>query len=113
MVNAGDVILTKSETPTSVYFIASGAVEIDMGPSRLRLGRGEMFGQLAVLSRRVRRAKSARSPTVFSSCWMKPRFRRLLQRSRSLRDAVRDSAIKRGLAPEAIDALIARPSPRQ
>jgi CPA1 family monovalent cation:H+ antiporter len=113
LVSPGEVILSKSDTPTSVFFIASGAVEIDMGPQRLRLGRGEMFGQLAVLSRRVRRGEIRAITHGILLVLDEARFRRLLTRSPSLRDAVRDSAIKRGLAPEAIDALIARPAPRR
>jgi len=113
LVSAGDIILRRSETPTSVYFIASGAIEIDMGPSRIRLGRGEMFGQLAVLSRRVRRGEIRAITHGVLLVLDEARFRRLMARSTSLRNAVRDSAIKRGLAPEVIDALIAPPAPRR
>ena len=110
LVSAGEVILAKSETPTSVYFIASGAVEIDLGPSRLRLGRGEMFGQLAVLSRRVRRGEVRAITHGVLLVLDEAHFRRLMIKSTPLRDAVRDSAVKRGLPPEAIDALIASPA---
>jgi CPA1 family monovalent cation:H+ antiporter len=113
LVSAGEVILARSETPSSVYFIASGAVEVDMGPSRLRLGRGEMFGQLAVLSRRVRRGEIRAITHGVLLVLDEARFRRLLQRSPTLRAAVRDSAIKRGVDPEAIDALIDQPRPRR
>jgi CPA1 family monovalent cation:H+ antiporter len=113
LVSPGDVILKKSETPSSVFFIASGAVEIDMGQSRLRLGRGEMFGQLAILSRRVRRGEVRAISHGVLLVLDEARFRRLMSRSESLRAAVRESAIRRGLSAEVIDGLIApRPVPK-
>jgi CPA1 family monovalent cation:H+ antiporter len=110
LVSAGELILARSETPTSVYFIASGAVEIDLVTSRLRLGRGEMFGQLAVLSRRVRRGEVRAITHGVLLVLDEAHFRRLMTSSPLLRDAVRESAVKRGLPPEAIDALIASPA---
>lgn len=113
IVAPGEVILTRSQTPTAVYFIASGAIEIDMGANRLRLGRGEMFGQLAVLSRRVRRGEIRAITHGILLVLDESRFRKLLARSQALCDAVRDSAVKRGLPAEAIDALIPRPGSRR
>ncbi|MBT8467568.1 MAG: cation:proton antiporter, partial [Deltaproteobacteria bacterium] len=50
-VNAGDIVLKKDFAARSVFFIASGAVEMEAAGQTWRLGRGEMFGQLALLSR--------------------------------------------------------------
>ena len=36
--------------PRSVYFIASGAVEMERRGQKLRLGRGEFFGHLGMLT---------------------------------------------------------------
>ncbi|MEM6906955.1 MAG: cyclic nucleotide-binding domain-containing protein, partial [Pseudomonadota bacterium] len=54
-VDAGDTIIQKDDPATSVFFIASGAVEFTMAGQSWRLGRSEIFGQTALLSRRRHR----------------------------------------------------------
>jgi CPA1 family monovalent cation:H+ antiporter len=97
--NMGDVIIRKDAPAKSVYFIASGAVELEAAGQTWRLGRGEMFGQLAILMKRARRAEvRAIAPSTFLVL-DEGRFRRLLQRSTALQQAVRASAEKRGIDP--------------
>ncbi|SDE16429.1 cation:proton antiporter [Limimaricola pyoseonensis] len=104
-VAAGEVLQRRDAPARSVSFIASGAVELETAGQTLRLGRGEMFGQLAVLSPRRRRAEvRALSHGVLLEL-DEVRFRRLLRRSKALREAVRDSAVKRGIDPERLAAL--------
>ena len=99
-VNAGDVVIRKDAPPKSVYFIASGAVEVESAGQTLRLGRGEMFGQMTLLLQSPRRVEvRALAPSTLLSL-DEPRFRRVLKRSATLREAVRKSAEKRGIAPE-------------
>jgi len=52
---AGQVIVRAGEPAHSMYFIASGVVEIAVRHERLRLGIGQFFGEVAVL-RRARRS---------------------------------------------------------
>ncbi|TYB82567.1 cation:proton antiporter [Maritimibacter fusiformis] len=100
-VNAGDVIIRKDSTIKRVFFIASGAVELTSAGQSWRLGRGEMFGQMAILMRnRLRTEVRAIAPSLLLVL-DEDRFRRLLSRSEALQTAVRDSAEKRGIAPEA------------
>ena len=90
-VNAGQVIVRKDTSSRSVYFVASGAVEQEVAGQTTRLGRGEMFGQMGVLTRRVRRAEvRAITPTTLLIL-DEDGFRRVLKRSAGLRRAVRDS----------------------
>ncbi|ROU04092.1 cation:proton antiporter [Histidinibacterium lentulum] len=108
-VNAGEPIIRRDSVVRSVYFIASGAVELETANQSWRLGRGEMFGQLAILMKRARRAEvRAIAPTTLLVL-DEARFRRLLARSAALRAAVRASAVKRGIDPEALisDAMAA------
>lgn len=94
--NIGDVIIAKNTVAKSVYFIASGAVELERAGQTWRLGPGEMFGQLSILEQRPLRAE-ARSMTLSTLLVLdEARFRRLLDRSPAVRDAVRTSAERRG-----------------
>ena len=99
-VNAGKVIVPKDNAPKSVVFIASGAVELKTAGQTWRLGRGEMFGQMAILMNRPRRVEvQAIAPSTLLVLDEK-RFRSLLSRSSALRNAVRASAEQRGIDPE-------------
>ncbi len=99
-VNAGDTIMHKDSAAKSVFFIASGAVELVGAGQSWRLGRGEMFGQMAILmKKRIRTEVRAIAPSTLLVL-DEERFRRLLSRSTALQSAVRDSAEKRGIAPE-------------
>lgn len=111
-VHPGEVIIDKGEPARSVYFIASGAVEMELAGHKDRLGRGEMFGQLAILARRPRRsrAKAISSSTLLSLD--EARFTRLLKRSPELRAMVDEGGRQKGgkvphppgdPAPEAAD----------
>jgi voltage-gated potassium channel len=55
---AGQVIVREGDPAHSMYFIASGEVEISLKKERVRLGVGQFFGEVAVL-RRARRSATA------------------------------------------------------
>jgi len=105
-VNAGDTISLRNVSARSVYFIASGAVELESAGQKWRLGRGEMFGQMAILMNKSRRADVRAIAPSTLLVLDEERFRRLLGRSKALQQAVRASAEKRGMSP---DALLADP----
>lgn len=98
--NAGDILIQKDTTPRRVFFIASGAVELQTAGQTWRLGRGEMFGQMAILMQTPRRAEVRAIAPSTLLVLEEDRFRRLLKRSGALRHAVRASAEKRGIEPE-------------
>ena len=54
----GDVIIRRGEEGHSMYFIAAGEVEIDLGKERVRLAAGQFFVEVAILK------QSKRSATV-------------------------------------------------
>jgi CPA1 family monovalent cation:H+ antiporter len=101
-VQPGEVLLRKGELPREVSFIASGAVEIDTAGQKFRLGRGEMFGQLSLLSRRQLRTQAIAISHTTLLVLDETRFRRLLARDRGLRAAVLDSAARRGMDAAAL-----------
>lgn len=53
---AGEVITRQGEQAESMYFIADGLVEVDLGHSKVELGEGAFFGEMAILGRRKRGA---------------------------------------------------------
>ncbi len=51
-----EMIVRKGERGRSMFFIASGAVEVVLPAQRIRLGSGDFFGEMALLSRGPRTA---------------------------------------------------------
>lgn len=99
-VDAGKIVLRKDSAARRVHFIASGAVELEAAGQTWRLGRGDMFGQLAVLMKSPRRVEvRAITPSILLTL-DEARFRRLLKRSTVLQEAVRASAKSRGIEDE-------------
>jgi CPA1 family monovalent cation:H+ antiporter len=49
-------IIHRGDRGDAVFFIASGAVEVRLAARRVRLGSGEFFGEMALLSGRPRQA---------------------------------------------------------
>ena len=96
--DAGEVIIRKDAAAKSVFFIASGAVELESAGQSWRLGRGEMFGQMAILTRKARRSEVRAIAPSTLLVLDEARFRRLLARSSAVQAAVRSSAEKRGVA---------------
>lgn len=101
--NPGDTIISKDEFARSVFFIASGAVEVEFGRHTARLGRGEMFGQLAMLIKRPRRVNVRALVPSTLLVLDEARFRRLLQRSETMHNSVKMSANKRMIDPALLD----------
>ncbi|MEI4234228.1 cation:proton antiporter [Roseovarius sp. D22-M7] len=99
-VNAGDIIIRKDSAAKSVFFISSGAVEVETASQTWRFGRGEMFGEMAILMNRTRPAEVRAIAPSTLLVLDEARFRRLLARSTALQKAVRTSAETRGIDPQ-------------
>ena len=54
-VNAGVMVFRKGDTADSMFFIASGQVEIEI-PGKPRIGEGSYFGEMGILGQRQRSA---------------------------------------------------------
>jgi monovalent cation:H+ antiporter, CPA1 family len=110
-IEPGTVLLRKGEVSSCVYFIASGAVELERKGQKFRLGRGEFFGHIGLLTRQPRSAMIS----AISHCTLlsldEVRFKRLLARNRSLYDAVLHSAELRGVRLD--EGALANPRPQK
>ena len=91
-VNTDTVVINRDNAERKVYFIASGAVEVESGGRLVRLGRGEIFGVMTFLPGKDR---DIRVRTIVPSTLLvldEVRFRRLLERSPRLQQLVEDTA---------------------
>jgi monovalent cation:H+ antiporter, CPA1 family len=52
----GERLIRRGERGRAMYFISSGAVEVNLAGERIQLGRSDFFGELALLGARPRRA---------------------------------------------------------
>jgi CPA1 family monovalent cation:H+ antiporter len=52
----GERLIRRGERGTAMYFISSGAVEVAIESQKIQLGRGDFFGEMALLGGRERRA---------------------------------------------------------
>jgi CPA1 family monovalent cation:H+ antiporter len=52
----GELVLRKGQRGSEMFFISSGAVEVVLRGKRVRLGSGDFFGEMALLSGRPRQA---------------------------------------------------------
>jgi len=51
-----EIIIRRGDRGRGMYFISSGAVEVVLPSERVRLGSGEFFGEMAMLTQRARNA---------------------------------------------------------
>jgi CPA1 family monovalent cation:H+ antiporter len=97
LVLPGERIVTKGERGEAMYFIASGAVAVSVGDSKVRLGSGEFFGEIALLAHRPRTA----DVTALGFCRLltlnASDFARLLSEDAEMKDAI-DSVAQQRLA---------------
>jgi|DewCreStandDraft_4_1066084.scaffolds.fasta_scaffold00036_275 CPA1 family monovalent cation:H+ antiporter len=85
----GERIVRRGERGDAMYFIASGAVEVDLEAGPVRLGTGDVFGEMALLLRQPRRA----DVTALGYCRLlvlrRDAFRRFLRRHPELVEQLR------------------------
>jgi CRP-like cAMP-binding protein len=67
-VDPGAVITRRGDPAHSMYFIAAGEVEIALKDRAVRLGPGQLFGEVAVL-RAARAAPRRQLPLAARTCW--------------------------------------------
>lgn len=92
----GERIITRGERGDTVFFIASGAVEVDTGTDLIRLGNGTCVGELAAFSGGVRSAHVTMLGYGELLVLHGRAFRRLLARNEGLRQQIEALVKARG-----------------
>ncbi|MBI4523795.1 MAG: ion transporter [Deltaproteobacteria bacterium] len=95
VVPAHHVIVRRGGPGDAMFFIMAGEVEVDVQPHPIRLGRGQYFGEIALLQDSVRTA----TVTSLSECQLLALevadFRRLLEAHPDLKAAIMEVAERR------------------
>jgi voltage-gated potassium channel len=95
-VDSGDVIVRRGDPAHSMYFIAAGEVEIDLGTKHIRLGVGHFFGEVAVL-RRARRSATVTAATRTSLLVLDAEdMHALMEREPRIAERINESVRSRG-----------------
>jgi voltage-gated potassium channel len=88
VVPARQVVVRRGETADAMFFIVSGEVEVDVLPNPVRLGKGQYFGEIALLRDTQRTA----TVTSLSECQLLSLdvgdFRRLMAQHPDLKEAI-------------------------
>ena len=95
LVLPGEKLIREGETGDAMYFVASGAVEVAVAPEPVRLGTGEFFGEIALVSVRPCTA----DVTALSYCNLlalfSGDFHRMLDANPVLRETINRTAEQR------------------
>ena len=91
----GERLIRRGERGTEMYFISSGALEVAVGKNRVRLGRGDFVGEMALLDDRRRRADVITLGYCQLLVLSADDFKRLLAMDPAIRDAINRVATDR------------------
>src|SRR5262249_29308942 len=99
----GERIITKGRRGDAMYFIASGAVEVQLSPAPVRLGTGDFIGEIALVTHQPRTADVVALGYCHLLVLRERDFERLLTANEALRARISDVARQRlGVAPAAL-----------
>jgi voltage-gated potassium channel len=88
VVPARQVVVRRGEPADAMFFIMSGEVEVDVQPTPVRLGKGQYFGEIALIRDTVRTA----TVTTVDECQLLSLdvqdFRRLMAEHPDLKEAI-------------------------
>ncbi len=91
----GECVVRKGQAGDAMYFIASGAVEVQVPPHPVRLGSGEFFGEIALISGGLRTADITALGFCSLLALRADDFQSLLATSPHLREHIHDTARRR------------------
>jgi voltage-gated potassium channel len=95
VVPAQFVVVRRGDPADAMFFIMAGEVQVDITPTPVRLGRGQYFGEIALIRDTVRTA----TVTTLTECQLLSLdvadFRRLLENNPSLKTTITRTAEER------------------
>jgi voltage-gated potassium channel len=95
VVPAQFVVVRRGDPADAMFFIMAGEVQVDIAPTPVRLGRGQYFGEIALIRDTVRTA----TVTTLTECQLLSLdvadFRRLLENNPSLKATITRTAEER------------------
>ena len=95
VVPAQFAVVRRGDPADAMFFIMAGEVQVDITPTPVRLGRGQYFGEIALIRDTVRTA----TVTTLAECQLLSLdvadFRRLLESNPSLKAAITRTAEER------------------
>lgn len=92
----GTKVIRKGEKADKIYFISEGEAEVSVGGRRIKLGAGDYFGEMALISGAPRSADvTATDYSKFATLGRRD-FNRFLQRFPELREQIAAQAARRG-----------------
>jgi len=95
-VGTGEIIISKGDEAEAMYFIASGQVEVETPSGPIRLGDGDFFGEVAMISDDSRRTATVVAARTCELLSLSVRdFRRLVQSNAEIGEAVHEVARQR------------------
>jgi CPA1 family monovalent cation:H+ antiporter len=105
----GEPVLRTGDPGDRMYFIASGAVDVLVAPDPVKLGSGDFFGEIALLTDKPRNADVVSAGYTNLLVLRRRDFETLLRSSPGLRDAIEKAAQQRTgqtarLAPDPADS---------
>ena len=102
-VESGMIVVRRGEVGHSMYFLASGQVEIELpGGQRHELGEGQFFGEIAVLKNAKRNATVRATTRTQLLVLDASDLRTLMARRPDIAQSVREVARKRELEKETV-----------
>jgi monovalent cation:H+ antiporter, CPA1 family len=91
----GERVVRVGEPGDRMYFIASGVVDVHVAPYPVRLGSGDFFGEIALLTDKGRNADVVSAGYTNLLVLRRRDFQTLLRSSPGLRDAIEKAAQQR------------------
>jgi CPA2 family monovalent cation:H+ antiporter-2 len=91
----GDRVIEAGEAADKVYFNASGEVEVTVGRERIKLGAGDHFGEIALITGQPRTATVTATDYSKFATLSRRDFLRFLQRFPSIREPMLSVAAER------------------
>ena len=91
----GERVLRTGDPGDRMYFIASGVVDVHIAPNSVRLGSGDFFGEIALLTDKPRNADVVSAGYTNLLVLRRRDFETLLRSNPGLRDAIEKAARQR------------------